>query len=248
MKFSVFLLLIAVTAASCRKERTPAARLTVSPPEQNSPPLTPPPPPPPPPEQLKFKNVVILGNSITFTPLNPAGEWKGNWGMAASAADSDYVHRLTAHFRKLVPDCKVTARNIAEFEVDYVHYNFDAQLKDMRDSIPDLLILRIGEDVDPVNYNPDVFKSRYEALVNYFLSKNSKLMVLGVGPLWNAYMVEPIMRYTSYVSLAHVDDDRTNSSFGLFTTPGIQVHPSDKGMRVISDSVWAGVSRLKSAN
>ena len=239
MKPFIFLIIIIVVSASCRKDSIPVSQLSKLSSERTS---------LPPPEPLKFKNVVILGNSITFTPANPFGEWKGNWGMAASAADSDYVHRLAVNFRKLAPDCKVTARNIAEFELDYVDYNFDAGLMDLRDSIPDLLILRIGEDVDPVKYDVDVFRSRYEALVNYFLSKNSKLMVLGVGPLWNAYMLKPVMQYTPYVSLAHINEDRSNCSFGLFITPGIQVHPSDKGMRAISDSIWKGVTRLKPAS
>jgi hypothetical protein len=244
MKPFISLVLIFIVASSCRKEHTSVPQLIESPPKQT----IPPPPLPTPPQQLKFKNVVILGNSITFSPPNTSIGWNGSWGMAASVIDSDYVHRLTVKFRKLVPDCKVMIRNIGEFEVDYVHYDFDAKLKDLRDSIPDLLILRIGEDVGPDNYDMSVFKPRYEALVNYFLSGNNKLYVLGVGPLWNSYMVESVMQYTPYVSLSHVDDDKLNSSFGLFANYGIQVHPSDRGMKAISDSIWMGVSRLKSAN
>jgi len=110
MKFIIYFLLIIVVFGSCQKTytRLPDASTLIP--------------------QLKFKNVVILGNSITFTPSNPVGEWKGNWGMAASAADSDFVHRLAVSFRKFVPSCKVTARNIAEFELYYNNYDFNANL------------------------------------------------------------------------------------------------------------------------
>ncbi|MGN6395064.1 MAG: hypothetical protein ACTHMI_05860 [Mucilaginibacter sp.] len=252
MKLYTILLLIALAAVSCKKDQTiifPGKQSSLSGPDQPFKHL----PDGRHPEKhielhphsaLKFKNVVILGNSITFTPSNPNGEWKGNWGMAASAADSDYVHRLTAHFTALNPTCRVSARNIAEFEIDYVNYDFDANLKDLRDSAPDLLILRIGEDVDVPTYNANIFKARYTALIDYFISKNSKLLVLGAGPLWNAYLMEPIMHDNAYVSLAHINEDRTNTAYGLFNTPGLQVHPSDKGMRAISDSIWSGVKRL----
>lgn len=248
------LLLIFLTCVSCKKEKT----FVLQPVQSSSfslhePGGTQPEHIKPPPKQfeqrplkpLSFKNVVILGNSITFTPLNPYGEWKGNWGMAASAADSDYVHRLAIHLKTLNPDCIVRARNIAEFEIDYVNYNFDANLKDLEDSAPDLLILRIGEDVDVPTYNAGVFKARYTALIDYFFAKNSKLTVLGVGPIWNAYLMETAMADNPYVSLAHVNDDRSNDAYGQFVNPGLEIHPNDRGMRVISDSIWSGIQRLK---
>jgi len=199
-----------------------------------------------PPPPLKFKDVVILGNSITFTPSNPFGEWKGNWGMAASAIDSDYVHRLAVRLKTLDPTCQVTARNIAEFEEGYVNYDFDANLKDLRDGKPDLLILRIGEDIDVASFNANVFKQRYQALINYFAANNGRLRVLAVGPVWNAYLAESIMRsFSPYASLAHINDDLTNTSQGLFQTPGIALHPSDKGMRMITDTIWSAIKRLQ---
>jgi hypothetical protein len=40
------------------------------------------------------KKVLILGNSITWHPPGPDINWFGNWGMAASAADRDFLSLL----------------------------------------------------------------------------------------------------------------------------------------------------------
>ena len=45
---------------------------------------------------LKADRILFLGNSLTLHGPKPEIEWTGNWGMAASAQDKDFVHLLTA--------------------------------------------------------------------------------------------------------------------------------------------------------
>jgi hypothetical protein len=45
---------------------------------------------------LKADRILFLGNSLTLHGPKPEIKWTGNWGMAASAQDKDYVHLLTA--------------------------------------------------------------------------------------------------------------------------------------------------------
>lgn len=192
-----------------------------------------------------FTNVLILGNSITYTPANPSSGWNGNWGMAASALEKDYVHLLAAKFKRQSINANVTAKNIAEFEVNYMTYNFDTELKTYRDKKPDLLILRIGENVQST-FDSVEFAKRYQGLIAYMKTDNPQLKVLAVGSIWylpNKDYINNIMsRYTPYISLAPLGTDNSNFAFDMQNvSDGVKQHPGDKGMQAISDVIWKKV-------
>jgi lysophospholipase L1-like esterase len=195
--------------------------------------------------QSGLSNILILGNSITQASANPSIGWNNNWGMAATVADSDYVHRLTVQFDNKNSKCKVTAFNIASFETGFASYDFDANLKAYRDSKPDLLIIRIGENVQD-GFNATLFDTRYAALIAYFKSANPAIKVYAFGSFWPGKgVVDDIMKkYSPFLSLSYLGNDLSNYSFGLWIDSGIQNHPSNKGMRLISDAIWQQVGSL----
>ncbi|OKS88986.1 SGNH/GDSL hydrolase family protein [Mucilaginibacter polytrichastri] len=194
-----------------------------------------------------FANVLILGNSITYSPPNQSLGWAGSWGMAASALNKDYVHLLTAKFQQVNKSCVVQAKNIAGFETNSDIYNFDAELKAYRDSKPDLLILRIGENVQS-SFDSVAFTKRYQALIAYMKVDNPKLKVLAAGSFWsNRDYINLIMsRYTPYISLAILGEDLSNYAFDRTdVASAVQQHPGDKGMQGIADMIWAKVDTMK---
>lgn len=217
--------LMVLTLMSCKKQDTVTAT-TVS---------------------IPFANVVILGNSITYSPPNASLNWTGNWGMAATTADNDYVHLLTARFRQVNDNCIVQAKNIAAFETNYNDYDFDTELKLYRDSKPDLLILRIGENV-PTSFDSVAFAKRYQALIAYMKQDNQKMRILAAGSFWpgHDYINEIMRRYTPFISLATLGADRNDYSYDRVNlAAAVQQHPGDKGMKAIADMIWSAVNMMK---
>ena len=97
---------------------------------------------------MKADRILFLGNSITFVPPTAWCDWKGNWGMAASAEDKDYVHLLAKSIARLTgknPEIRVA--NIADFERNYDTYDVLAKFKEHFDFKPDIAIVAIGENV-----------------------------------------------------------------------------------------------------
>ncbi len=70
-------------------------------------------------------NLLILGNSIVrHSPRQEVG-WNGDWGMAASVADSDFVHRIMNSIKINSINYKTSFLNIANFETGYFNYDLN---------------------------------------------------------------------------------------------------------------------------
>lgn len=192
-----------------------------------------------------FSKVLILGNSITYAPTDPNLGWNCACGMAASKPDSDYVHLLTRNFKAINEKNTVTAKNIAAFERGYLTYDFDAELKALRDAKPDLVIIRIGENVQQDNFDAAAFEKRYTDLIAYLKTDNDKLTILAVGSFWGNDAVDGIMKkHSDFITLKPLGLDMSNYAWGLFPDHGVQSHPGDKGMRNIGNTIWVKIQSM----
>src|SRR4051812_32737787 len=96
-------------------------------------------------EEPKAGRLLFVGNSITLHGPSQAVGWTGNWGMAASAAEKDYVHLVVhavAKRRGGQPEFRVA--NVVEFERDFEHYDAATKLKELIDFQADTVIVAIG--------------------------------------------------------------------------------------------------------
>ncbi|MBR0538119.1 MAG: SGNH/GDSL hydrolase family protein, partial [Clostridia bacterium] len=90
--------------------------------------------------------ILYLGNSITKHMPAPEIGWHGEWGMAASAPEKDYVRRMNALLEQAGKRVEWRAENAADFErapEPFPEEAFRAYLA----FAPDVVILRIGENV-----------------------------------------------------------------------------------------------------
>lgn len=190
-----------------------------------------------------FANVVILGNSITYAPQNLSIGWNNNCGMAATQPENDYVHLLTGKLRKENSRCTVTIKNISNFEREYSSYDFDGELKLLTDLKPDLLIIRIGENVDQASLDSLKFDLSYQTLIKRFKAVSPSVKILAVGSFWGNKPVDNIMQnHSKWVGLSFLMNDLSNQAFGIYTDLGVAAHPSDKGMKAISNVIWDGIT------
>lgn len=196
---------------------------------------------------LTFHKVVILGNSITYAPPGPDIGWYGNWGMAATAQDSDYVHLVISKLQTKDPNVVVKVKNVETFEENPTQYDFDTELKPLKDLKPDLVILCDGDDVT-ATADLNAYEKGYNELINYFKTDNPDVVVLSAGAVWSNRVDAIVQKHTPYVLLSGALAIPGSLSFGLWTNPGIALHPSNKGMKYIAMQLWSKISTFTTNN
>jgi lysophospholipase L1-like esterase len=207
--------------------------------------------------KLPVSKVLFLGNSITLH--GPAAKigWEGNWGMAASSQQKDFVHLLTSKIAVSAggqPVVKI--RNIADFERNLSTYDVRAGLKDELSLQPDLIVIAIGENVAAVN--ADEAKEKFEAAFAGLLQelkKHGRPTIFVRSSFWANPAKDEILQKVCeesggiFVDNRKLGADETNYARAerKFEHAGVAAHPGDKGMQAIADALWLAIEKQGSS-
>jgi hypothetical protein len=198
--------------------------------------------------------VLILGNSITANSPDSSKAWYGDWGMAASAMDSDYVHVLKRYLsEKFGYDPDVRAASIAHFEQKFPEYADvgGTEIRDLSAFAPDLVVLRIGDNVETAEAIKYDFVSHYGALISY-LKRGDSAIVVTTSCWFQKPTVDACMRmsceqqnvwFVEINDLYNSEENRAESQ-NAYSDAGVGRHPSNAGMRAIADRLWNVIKTL----
>lgn len=120
--------------------------------------------------------ILTYGNSIMNHGPNPSLGWYGSWGMAASAKEKDYVHRLIYYMQQKFGEESITHEYggaVATFERAVPASDETADLSGYISGLvataaaeqPDIITVQIGENV---NTSPTV--ASYENAMRQFVT------------------------------------------------------------------------------
>ena len=206
---------------------------------------------------LRVNKVLFLGNSITLHGPAPKIGWNGNWGMAASALEKDYVHLLTAQIAKAAGGKpEVMVKNIADFERNLDAYNLAEGLKNELAFQADLIIVAIGENASALTTDEakDRFKTSVAKLLTELKNHGSPTLIVR-SQFWADAAKDEKMKQAcldvggDFVDISKLGSDEANyaRSEQKFEHAGVAGHPGDKGMQALADELWKAIHKRGSA-
>lgn len=194
--------------------------------------------------------VAILGNSITQHGPLPDNGWFGNWGMAASAKEKDFVHLIDKELKNISPNIELKYLNIADFEKNYKSFKINTdEITAFREFAPDLLLLRIGDNLPDSQLDTPEFHKSLQALIDYVANGREEMKVILTNSFWTNpyrdYALESFIGTKPYhfADLKGIYAEPANTATDFFKDINIARHPSDLGMAAIKERIWKVMSR-----
>jgi hypothetical protein len=205
---------------------------------------------------LKTGRVLFLGNSITLHGPLASVSWANNWGMAASAADKDYVHLLSDRISIAAgARPEVLIQNVSEFERHYDTYPVDAGMRKGLDFKADVVIVALGENVPALSTEESKVRQAMSALLAA-LKKSSNPAIFVRSSFWPDQAKDEILKQACeeaggiFIDISSLSKDESNyaRSERTFEHAGVAAHPGDNGMKAIAEALWKAILERASRN
>ncbi len=188
--------------------------------------------------------VLFVGNSITRHEPKPEIGWYGDWGMAASSEEKDYVHRVAAGLRKEYGAVDYCIAQMADWERDYLRTTeiLEQYYCAARDFGADIVVIRIGENVDRELNMKISWKPYYDQMIRFFAGESVKKVVV-TDDFWRSDAIDDIIREVAeenhyiFCQLSDLELDESTMAKGLFEHGGVAAHPGDYGMECIAERI-----------
>ena len=207
--------------------------------------------------------ILTYGNSIMNHAPAPDIGWNGSWGMAASSADKDYVHRLIYYMEHKFGEGSVThayGGAVATFERAVPASDETADLSGHISGLvataaaeqPDIITVQIGENV---NTSPTV--ASYENAMRQFVTALKEAapdaLIVVCTPFWGgdnliAGMTNVAEEFDLPLALVHTLNTDENKAIGQFEHSGVAAHPGDTGMDNIAKLLYEQINFVLSEN
>lgn len=189
--------------------------------------------------------ILIVGNSITrHGPKSDIG-WNNDWGMAASAPEKDYVHRLHEKLVENGQDVYMRIRQASYWETHFLEDSILSEYEADRNFGADVVIFRLGENAENAKEaDKPYFEQALERFIDYIAPKAKK--VVFTTCFWRCPHIDEAIKSVAQKRgdicvNCNFDADEKNMALGLFWHQGVACHPSDAGMEEIAKAIFAEV-------
>lgn len=192
--------------------------------------------------------ILFLGNSVTLHGPAPALGWYGDWGMAASSEENDYVHVCMRRIREVHPNAAWRLGQLADWERAF--WTDEEVLDDfryLRDWKPDVIFsVFLGANTPGEALAEHDFEMHYRRMLRFFNPEGTaKLAVTDM--FWANEVKDQVVRAAvkkeNAILVPIGDLGETDEMMALheYEHRGVAGHPGDKGMAEIANRLLAAI-------
>ncbi|WP_240625834.1 SGNH/GDSL hydrolase family protein [Spirosoma pollinicola] len=194
-----------------------------------------------------FQRMLVIGNSIMNHGPAPDLGWFNNNGMAASAPEKDFVHLLTGQLQTLYAGVAVKLQSSGSLERQYgmSNYSIDEFNEPVQQFKPDLILVRMGENVDDSQVQARNFETSFRAFLErlVLLSGSQPVKIVCTTSVWSNPQADAVIRkvanekgYTLVDLSSMVGQGQYFAS--QYANGAVAAHPNDAGMQRIDELIW----------
>lgn len=188
--------------------------------------------------------IAFLGNSITRHGVAENLGWFGDWGMAASSAQNDYVHRLVGMLEADGRRVSYCVANMCEWESTRNAALLETRYREVKNFKADIVVVRLGENARPSENLTD-FQACYKNMVGYFADGAAVILT---DLFWEYQPFDGFAekfakeRGYAFVKIHDLGNDDGMKAVGKFAHAGVAAHPGDRGMAEIAERIYKAIT------
>ena len=185
--------------------------------------------------------ILVLGNSITRHGPAEAIGWHFDWGMAASAPEKDYVHRLHAMLEESGRPCYMMVRQASHWERNFKDPACLSDYENEKAFCADIVVFRLGENV--TKDDQPYLKEAAKAFISYVTSEGASVIV--TTNFWKSAEKDRALKEAAaelgYPCVDIAWTDESQMAIGKFEHHGVSIHPGDEGMEMIAIKIFEAI-------
>lgn len=189
--------------------------------------------------------IAFLGNSITRHGKAENLGWYGDWGMAASCRENDYVHILVNRLERDGKRVSYCVANLSSWESTRDTSLLESRYASVRAFKADIVVVRLGENARLVEFL-DEFKSCYRKMAEYFADGATVVLTdlfWEYGPFDSFVKSFAEEKGYLFATIHDLGNDDGMKAVGKFEHSGVAAHPGDKGMAEIAERIYKAIRR-----
>ncbi len=189
------------------------------------------------------KRIMFVGNSITLHGVNKDIGWFGEWGMAASSKENDYVHQIISRMSTVDADAAYCLCQVSQWERDYLNgKDYFYLYETAREFNADIIVTRFIENCPKDGLEENVFKERMNDLICY-LNNTGKAKIIVTTGFWKNSGDIALINYAKennfpLIEMGDLGEKQEMKAIGLFEHLGVANHPGDLGMKTIAERIF----------